>query len=368
MAVDLAAAQAYYNTLTPEQKAAVDAIGGPSVQWLQNAITAGVPKALKASGQTQIAEGGGEEDIVGDWQNAAPSSEWLGKRKPTPGELRRYAFESGGILGEDYARNADRVLAKWIRDGWDVAKGGFFTTSGRQVAKPPDVAGDGTWVSGYEDPNWRPPGGEAAAGGGGGGVGGGAAGAGQTKIKGLGGYSLTTGAGEATTPEETRLADLQRVLEDKFLNRGGMFGFASGRQGAGPEVTGKQIGQSLQGGGLWWGGEDLYDVAKRKAAAAAAVSPASVTPAAPAAPTAAPAPAGVAPVTSSIFPGTLPVAPPAGRRVDLTRPIPSAPAGGVPPVGTALQDALMRKRRRISPDWVTDTSATVMPATGGMYA
>ena len=51
-------------------------------------------------------------------------SEWLGKRKTTPRELRRYAKEAG--WSEDFARYDDRQLADWLnRGGWDIAAGKF---------------------------------------------------------------------------------------------------------------------------------------------------------------------------------------------------------------------------------------------------
>lgn len=55
-----AMAQAYYNTLTPEQRAQVDATGGPRVEWLQAAIDAGVPDAIAAAGGTTGAPGAGQ--------------------------------------------------------------------------------------------------------------------------------------------------------------------------------------------------------------------------------------------------------------------------------------------------------------------
>ncbi len=133
------------------------------MKWFTAGVQAGDERLLKLLPGGHQAEGSGSGNTISDWHNAAPSSEWMGKRKPTAPELRRFAIESGGILGEDYERFGDRVLADWINKAWDVTKGGFYTTSGQQVAKPPDVAGDHTWVQGYEGS------GEGGRGGGGGG-------------------------------------------------------------------------------------------------------------------------------------------------------------------------------------------------------
>jgi len=145
------------------------------VQWLQNGVNAGVPAALKAAGLWTGAEAasevGGQNVQQGynkDYMSAAPSSEWLGKRQPTPSELRRYAKDSG--QSEDYARFSDAQLAQWLnKGGFDVNTGKFAggldkpTETGGQMA--PNAAG------GY--------GGGGAYGGGGGG-GGGAGGPGGT--------------------------------------------------------------------------------------------------------------------------------------------------------------------------------------------
>jgi hypothetical protein len=68
----MAMAQAYYNTLTPEQKAAVDATGGPTIAWLQNAINAGVPDAIAAAGGTTAGAGGGPGGAPAPTAGAVP--------------------------------------------------------------------------------------------------------------------------------------------------------------------------------------------------------------------------------------------------------------------------------------------------------
>src|SRR5512144_2767282 len=67
------------------------------LQWFQGGIDAGDPSILRdaglwagtedmQSGQTQT----GGQGYATDYMSAAPSSEWMGKRKPTPRELRRF--------------------------------------------------------------------------------------------------------------------------------------------------------------------------------------------------------------------------------------------------------------------------------------
>jgi hypothetical protein len=155
-------AQAYYNTLTPEQKAQVDAAGGPSIAWLQNAVAAGVPGAIQAAGGARPGYGnqenqGGEAGYTMPWQNALEPEAWLGKRAPTVPELRKWAhYQHQAYLAgdpnaqdEDYERYSDRVLIDQINRGWDVAGGG--------------------WKPGWGTPGAGVPGQGPAPGGGGGG-------------------------------------------------------------------------------------------------------------------------------------------------------------------------------------------------------
>ncbi len=168
MAVDLATAKKYYasnggGAQPPTGMSFDDWV----LAWFTNAVDAGTPSAVKASGGT-TAEGadpsknystGGQADS----SNAAPSSEWLGKRKPTPRELRRYARDTG--QSEDYARYDDKQLAAWLTSSWDVANGGFTNEFGDKVEKPTE-SGAGSRAAGYAT-------GEKSAGMGGGGGGGG---------------------------------------------------------------------------------------------------------------------------------------------------------------------------------------------------
>jgi hypothetical protein len=151
-------ANQYYNTLTAEQKAEVDASGGPSVAWFTAAVDAGVPAAGKIAGDIYSDT---ESEIEGgtrvDHSDAAHWDEWMGKRKPTPRELRKWAIDQhakyvGGdknAQDEDYDRFSDRQLAAWIKSSWDVGKGGFFTTTGQRIGKPTETGGDGSWAKDY---------------------------------------------------------------------------------------------------------------------------------------------------------------------------------------------------------------------------
>ena len=129
-------ARAYYQTLTPEQQQQVDASGGPSVQWFTNAVNAGVPQAVMAAGGKSGQQEGGWQGAGDAWldpSQAADSSEWMGKRNPTPQEMRKWAQQqhaayTGGdssAQDEDYARYGDAQVAAWINEGWDAAKGGW---------------------------------------------------------------------------------------------------------------------------------------------------------------------------------------------------------------------------------------------------
>ncbi len=277
-------AQNYLNTLTPAQQAEVQASlqasGSTLLQWFQAAIGAGVPGAIMAGGGRQgAAEGGWEEEggATADWLGAAEPSTWLGKRMPTAQEARKWANQQHAayIAGdrssqdEDYERYTDRQVMAWFNEGWDAKAGG--------------------WKSGFGAKGVL-----QAAGGVPGGPGGGAK-VGQRMAGGL----LRSTAASAFTPEQTRLADLQRVLEDQLLGRGGIFGLADARTGSSGVRTSDLFGQSLSEGGLWWGADKgMFDPNKplnqrqgRRPAAAAPALPAAA--AAPALPVVPPAPAGI---------------------------------------------------------------------------
>ena len=147
-------AQAYYNTLSTAEKAKVDAAGGPSVEWLKNAVAAGVPDAIiAAGGKAGTPEGGGWEGPGGaymDPSGAASSSEWLGKRMPSAQEFRKWAQEQHAAYlagdksaqDEDYSRYSDRQIAAWLSEGWDP-KAGAWKSGWNPTGKASDMRGGG---------------------------------------------------------------------------------------------------------------------------------------------------------------------------------------------------------------------------------
>lgn len=182
MPVDLATAQQLIQARGVQPPSGVQP-GTPAfdqwaVQWLQGAVNAGDPQAIQAAGgyagspdNPNSANAGGEEIAGGytmPWENAADPSEWLGKRAPTPSELRKWGeqqhasyLQGQGGQDEDYRRWSDRQLAAWIQEGWDPQAGG--------------------WKQGYTPNISQSAGGAGGAGGGGGGGGG-------TGAGGSGGY------------------------------------------------------------------------------------------------------------------------------------------------------------------------------------
>lgn len=131
------------------------------MQWFENALNAGDPEIVKMAGGSAAEEG---EGGIADWTGAASSSEWIGKRAPTPRELRKYAHEQG--WSEDFQRFDDRQLAAWLNEGgWDVGAGKFEGG----VEKP-------TETGGRLAPGGYGGGGGGGEGGGGGGGGGGVGG------------------------------------------------------------------------------------------------------------------------------------------------------------------------------------------------
>lgn len=193
------------------------------VDWFTNSVNAADPAALKIAG-IGTSEGGQAGDIITRWENAAPSSEWLGKRNPSPAELRRYARDAG--WSEDFARFPDRQLAAWINDSWNPA-GYFVNDFGDRVEKPTE-SGPNSTAAGFATGEGPQHGGRGAGGGGGGGGGGAASAPGMQNY---GAY------GALENP-------LQQKLYELYGSRGGYFG----EQGQNDTTR----GTSLQGGGIWW--------------------------------------------------------------------------------------------------------------------
>ena len=182
--------------------------------WLQAAMDAGDEEAVKAAGGVGVADT--EEGYTGTyapWESAAPYTDWMGKRKPTPRELRKWAHDTG--QSEDYARFNDSQVASWINDKWDVTGGHFLNDFGDVVAKPTE-SGPNSSAAGAAT-------GEKAAGVAGGGGGGGAA-------------PVVT----APTSSEGSWGALDQRMMDLF------------KEGAGYFDPSNRAGIGLQGGGLIW--------------------------------------------------------------------------------------------------------------------
>ena len=258
MPVDAQTAQAYFAKQSPEVQAQITAstAGNPNgiLDWFTNAVNSGDPGAGAAAGGTVSNEGnqeneGGDAGTQMPWQNAAEPDTWLGKRKPTPAELRKWAnqqhqrYISGDTSAqdEDYNRYSDRVLAHQIENGWNVSGG---------------------WDKGWGTPGAGVPG-QGKPGGGGGGGGG----------KG-GGKPAPAGA----TIDDSYL---QNKLLEQFETQGGLF-----------TRSGDEQGMRLDSGGIWSSG------APAPPPAAAVSAPGAPAPGAPA--TGMPATGGIDPLVGAL--------------------------------------------------------------------
>ena len=198
------AAQQYYNSLSPEEKQKVDAIGGPSVDWFTNAVNAGVPDAVRAAGGTRPGESGWE--IEGGYTLGAGgnTADWLGKRTPTPSELRQYAKEQG--WSEDFNRYSDRQVAAWLGSSWDQGANKFKNAQGQLVEKPTEDVGGGGYGGGYGGGGGYTGNGGPYGGGGGGGQGGP-----------YGGYNPSGGWGPGTGRTFETFGGAPQFQWDKFV-------------------------------------------------------------------------------------------------------------------------------------------------------
>ncbi len=209
--------------------------GGPdqwALDWFENGVNAGDPRFVKMAGggagagwgQGQAEEG---EGGIADWQGAAPSSEWLGKRAPTPRELRRYARDQG--WSEDFQRYDDRQLAQWLNQGgWDVNAGKFEGG----LEKP-------TETGGRLAPGRR-------GGGGGGGYATNAGGGGGGGYGGWGGWGgeWSKGPPPSFTVQPFKPPDAETVLSDpsyKFRLNQGLNALQSTAAGRGTVFTGGNV-------------------------------------------------------------------------------------------------------------------------------
>jgi hypothetical protein len=244
-------------------------------QWVQDWFDAGVRSgdqrlldiAGPEAGGYQAEEGG----HVSDWKSAAPSSEWLGKRKPTAQELRRWAHDTG--RSEDYERFPDAAVSGWIARNWDVNAGSFRNNYGDLVDKP-DERGPNTPanVNGTGDMGNY----------GAGGDGGGAQGAAAQPAK-----PVTNGSQLSMTgnPLQDMLIQQFNTGQNPETLQGNMFSLGEDMRVGGTGKNADQgnaaptrIGQSLSGGGLWWGQDkdtfSDFDASQKNAEGAMTASPA----------------------------------------------------------------------------------------------
>jgi hypothetical protein len=220
MAVDTLSAAKQLISSRGVQPPAGIAAGTPQYdQWAQNwfnaALDAGDPEVVKAAGGIGVADQG--EGYTGEyapWQDAAPYTEWMGKRKPTPRELRRWAHDTG--QPEDYERFHDAQLAAWITDKWDVQGGTFLNDFGDKVLKPTE-SGPASSAAGFST-------GEKSAG------------------QGAPAAAAATPAAAAESPAagEGSWGGLDQRMLDLF------------KEGAGYFDPSKRAGIGLQGGGMIW--------------------------------------------------------------------------------------------------------------------
>jgi len=240
-------------TLPPDYQAKVRASIDPANYeagldaWFQAAVDAGDPGAVRAAGGQAVEGGGDDVGVVGG--QGAPTSEWLGQRKPTPSELIRYYGETG--KSEDFKRYSAAQVADWINRKWDVA-GGHFTNDFGDVVEKPTESGPLSTAAGAATGEKGIPGGVTGAGGG----------VSAPVTEGTSGQISYTG---------NKLTDMlldqfnsQRNLADP--TKSNMFGFLAGRNpqdpntpstsksGAFQDITGRLLG----GGGLWWSPTDEW--------------------------------------------------------------------------------------------------------------
>lgn len=221
----MSAAQ-YLASLSPAEQSSVNATLDPAnyvaalEAWYQAAIDAGDPRAVKASGGTSVSDTSeGYTGEYADFSSASDPSSWLGTRKPSPRELRKYAQMTG--QSEDYARFSDAQLADWITRKWSVSDGGFLNDYGDKVEKPTE--------SGYKS---------TAAG----------AATGESGVGAGGGYS-GVGPGSAATASVATPDPYASPLQEMLMNQGGFL-----RQ-FDPNVGDSQAGVKgglVKGGGMWW--------------------------------------------------------------------------------------------------------------------
>lgn len=238
-------AQQYFNSIPQPEQQAVLASGADLLDWANASEAAGDPRALRFSGTSL--PGAGTGDIYGGQvaTGGQPSTDWLGKRKPTPAELRAY----GAGKSEDYLRFSDAQLAAWIASNWDVAAGSFKNDAGDLVGKPTDsgpLSDAAGWATGDKSTAgfWR--GGDTGA-----------------------GAAAPTSSGTTPASSGEQYNPLAQNLMNMFSTRAGYFADD-------PRTTAddKLQGRLLQGGGLWWGPTGFMQADASQAPAAGFQAPA----------------------------------------------------------------------------------------------
>ena len=269
MPIDAQTAQAFFAQQPPDVQAQITAstAGNPNgiLDWFRNSVNAGDPGAVAAGGFT--GNYGQTGDGYDENRGANKGADWVGKRAPTPDELRAYSWDQGWGT-DDFGDFPNNLLQDWISQSWNINKGGFYTKSGKRVDKPTDSYGTGAnaeWVEGYapgqEFSNYTEAMGRSMAAGGGGGGGGGKGG----------------GKAGATIDDSY----LQNKLLEQFEAQGGLF-----------TRPGDEQGMRLNSGGIWSSG------APAPPPAAAVPAPGAPAPGAPA--TGMPATGGIDPLVGAL--------------------------------------------------------------------
>lgn len=155
---------------------------------------------------------------------SAGAHDWVGKRKPTPAELRAYSQAQG--WGTDaYENTPDAELGGWIDQFWNVERGRFNSARG-------EIPEDEWWAGPADLKPWDTPAGWAvhgnqavrneelpawAGGGGGGGMGGGGGGWGGG---GWGSWGPTYEQAQSDPGYQFAFDEGQRALEQSAAARG----------------------------------------------------------------------------------------------------------------------------------------------------
>lgn len=207
-----AEAEAYFNSFSPEDQAAIRASWGGRdllLEWYRNAKSAGsVPKTPPPGGPG----GPGSPKFTG------PGG------FPTPTELRAWSRSQG--WSEDFERFSDAVLQDWITRFWNPANNMFRQEHWQERPDDPDFQG------GFEKPVDLPPGWEAWG----------------------DGYRKTGDPGDPDKPpdkppeKDQGASWLQEYLMALFGQQGGAWAPGSGVEGA---YSGYAAHPLKEGGVLW---------------------------------------------------------------------------------------------------------------------